>query len=429
MLIKDLIAEKRKIILKNKKAYQKHSESSVKHFKYRKFSVALRRKIRNRVNALHDALQKNKQSLIIGGVLLSFPLVYGSTQILTEENMPRIATQIPQMPEAQPITEADISEHYENMMQNGRFFVNAENDSVIYRTNHFADSLDIGVPAHIGSISQARENGIPFNADQEALQKAYGNTKGSFMGAYQFNAENVKSLILYGLVQEESETVRRLCQSTLKEGITPDHPALSAFKNQYRQSLEDIENGISSKKALNETFCSLGSNKIRNRALKLLKGQDRASLKRFVKSMAETDFEAFRQLQDDYVTKVYLPLAVNGKDRQGINLKAYAAFLAAEIHGHKSSNIANAKEGRALVLINNEANSNKKMMLMAQNNIVKDLHDGQNWYDWQYVKQCGDAGADISDVRTNLKEVVRQNLENKRAAIRLAQNTADDRSF
>lgn len=425
MLMKDLIAEKRKIILENKKAYQKRTESSVKHFKYRRFSALLHHKLKKRFKALRDALRQNKQSLILGGVLLSFPLIYGSSKILTEENLPKITTQTAQIPEAQPITDSEIAQHYEKMMQSGRFFVNAENDSVIYRSNHYLDSLNIGPASHIGDISQARENALPCNADPEELKKAYANTKGSFMGAYQFNAENVKSLILYGLVQDESEAVRQLCQSALKDGITLEHASLLDFKKQYQKSLEEIDSGVSSKKALNETFCSLGSNKIRNRALNLLKGQDRQSLKSIFKDMAETDFEAFRQLQDNYVTKIYLPLAVNQKDRRAVDIKAYAAFVAAEIHGHKSSNVSLGKAGNSLTLINNEANLNKKIMLAAQNNIVKDMQDGHRWYDWEYVRQCGDAGANITKARSNLKEVVRRNLENSRTAIQIAQNSTE----
>lgn len=369
---------------------------------YRRIQASLRRVVKAQV-------RKIRPYLVLGSVFFSASFGCADSTFMNDPQYPTAV----QKHAPQPADATDTTAHFNQMKANGRFLVNAENDSVIYLTNAQADSLNIGPVANVRDVSLARETGVPIGADKQCLKQAYGCTDNSdgYTCAYQFDAVNFKNLILFGLVQEESPQIRELCKSALRKGITLDHKNLQNFKSAFLNSRERIADGMSSCRALNEVFSMVAGNKKRMAALGLLNFSTTAQIKNLVKKMNAANPEAFKELQDRYVLEVYIPLWVSQKDRLEIAPEAFAALIGAEIHGHKSSNIKFAKEGNAAQLIRQEGNTS--LMRSAGSNVIKNTGDNHRWLDLEYLEQCARAGlrVDINQIRQNVNKIVRQDLE------------------
>lgn len=407
---KDLILDKKMKILKYKNSFQSQTESPKKHLKYHRFSATLKKMIKSQHSRIKAGLKHNQQSLLASGLIFSTLFVCAKDTSYTDTDIKNATPTEEIMPQQnlQTITQDDIDIHFMKMKQHGRFFVNPANDSITYRTNAELEKLGVGPVSHIGDISLARENAIAPGSDMEKLKKAYGQT-GTYMGAYQFSVENIKSMLLFGLSQNESERIQKLCETALRQGIDKDNPDIQKFAAKFNQALHHIEKGESSKIALNEIFATSLSNHARTKAASLLKATGGPTLRHLVKELNNTDFEAFKELQDRYIMEVYIPLCTNQKDRKSIDLRAYAAFVAAEIHGHSSNNITLGKKGASEQIVAKEGNTS--LMRKANNNICKNLGDNLQWLDLDYVEQCGHIGANIRNVQINLKKTVKQDLE------------------
>lgn len=307
---------------------------------------------------------------------------------------------------------AKVEAHIKKMKEEGRFFVDAKTGEVKYLTNAECDSLKLGPVANIYDVCFARENGLSIYATGEERDAAYANTKGSFFVGYQYNNDNLKSMLLFGLCQTENPEIRALCEKAFKPGASRESLAFKYFEEGFQKADQKMAY-IEPKMALNAVYYT--KDPIRARALALLQVGDNAQGDALVKKLSAADPEAWKNVQHLYMQKVYMHLMHTSKQLGQIDIPFAAAALCAAVHRFSSQQVERAIAGNVDAIIKVEAGKySGPLMREAQKNMVKMIL-GRSYYDENLVAQCRATGfatsrVDYAKIEENLFKVAEEHM-------------------
>lgn len=266
-----------------------------------------------------------------------------------------------------------------NILDNGRFFVNPEDESLVYLTNEQCKEQNIGAESSVFDICTARENGLFADSSDELRQKAYTNTKGLFYGPFQYTDTNLKNAILWALCQENDKELQDFVHKMMPKQINEDEPSLVAFRESYKKAQEKMKNGISSNKALNAVYSYMSET--RNNLLKSmdLYNTTNQSLDNIFQNAAnQTDFSVIKRFFDDSCIEMYMGLSCSQQNREKLSPNAASAYIMAQIHRNSKANLDAALCNDVQALINEHGvvgnvRSGITRMNTANKNIFKNI--------------------------------------------------------
>ena len=261
---------------------------------------------------------------------------------------------------------------------------------------------DEKVCSSIYSVSLARENGVFPDAGDERLHRAYSNTKGTYYGAFQYSPEHLKSMVMWGIVQDKYPEVSEFCKSFLKKGVSENHPAILRFKEKEAKRVQKIQNGESSYKSTNAVY-HVVRNKDRSAFANLLICND----KTFAHNCKKVNVDVLKNWQNTYLMDVYMPLSTNYNILRQTHPKNVSAVICSLVHIpndprrivclHKKPETAHD------ILVKQEGGT--KQMNAAQKNILND----DNLMPVPYLIECLEfqSPENISQVKTAVRNYVK----------------------
>ncbi len=266
-----------------------------------------------------------------------------------------------------------------NILENGRFFVNPENQEVLYLTNEQCKQQNIGAESTIFDICTARENGLYADSPSEERYNAYTNTKGAFYGPFQYTDANLKNALIWALCQENDQGLQDFARKMMPTPIDENNPALKAFRESYKIAQEKMKSGVSSQKALNAVYSYMSNT--RNNLLKsmgLYKTTNESLDKIFQNAAKQTDFSVIKRFFDDSCIEMYMGLTSSQQNREKLSPLAASAYIMAQIHRNSKSNLGAALRNDVQSLINEHGTlgnikSGITRMNTANKNIFKNI--------------------------------------------------------